>query len=320
MTKARAQLISLEATPYYHCVSRCVRRSFLCGYDSEQNQCFEHRRGWIEERLLNLAQTFCIDVCAYAVMSNHYHVVLHINLEQEKALSDQEICDRWLHFHTPPLLIQRWLKQDALSEAEAVKTHEIIDAWRERLTSISWFMRLLNQFIATQANKEDGCTGHFWEGRFKSQALLDEQALAAAMAYVDLNPVRASMADTPEASEYTSVKARIQALKDNKTTAPCLHPFVGYPRKDIPSGIPFRLMDYLELVDWTGRQIREDKRGHISSALPSILNRLGIDHATWMSVCTQLEKGNMVGCEATIKHAMPKLNRKRISGFRLPDS
>ena len=182
------------------------------------------------------------------------------------------------------------------------------------------FYYLLNQFIATQANKEDGCTGHFWEGRFKSQALLDEQALAAAMAYVDLNPVRASMADTPEASEYTSVKARIQALKDNKTTAPCLHPFVGYPRKDIPSGIPFRLMDYLELVDWTGRQIRESKRGHISTALPSILNRLGIDQATWLNACTQLEKGNMVGCEASIQQAMPTLKRKRMSGFRLPDS
>nr|WP_235187360.1 Mobile element protein [Vibrio nigripulchritudo] len=157
-------------------------------------------------------------------------------------------------------------------------------------------MRLLNQFIATQANKEDGCTGHFWEGRFKSQALLDEQALAAAMAYVDLNPVRTSIADTPEASEYTSVKTRIQALKDHKATAPCLHPFIGYPRKDIPTGIPFRLMDYLELVNWTGRQIREDKRASINSPLPSILNRLGIDQTTWMNACTQLEKGTVVGC------------------------
>ncbi|MDP2571924.1 transposase [Vibrio penaeicida] len=320
MTKARSQLISLDATPYYHCVSRCVRRSFLCGYDSEREQCYEHRRGWIEERLLQLSQVFCIDVCAYAIMSNHYHLVLHINIEREKSLSDQEICDRWLSFHTPPLLIQKWLKQDTLSEAEEVKIQEIIDTWRERLTSISWFMRLLNQFIATQANKEDSCTGHFWEGRFKSQALLDEQALTAAMAYVDLNPVRANMANTPEASEYTSVKARIQALKEHKTTAPCLHPFVGYPRKDIPTGIPFRLMDYLELVDWTGRQIREDKRGSIHSSLPSILNRLGIDQTTWMNACTQLEKGTVVGCEATIKHVMPKLNRKRISGFRLPDS
>ncbi|GLQ73899.1 transposase [Vibrio penaeicida] len=320
MTKARAQLISLEATPYYHCVSRCVRRSFLCGYDSQQNRCFEHRRGWIEERLLKLAHVFCIDVCAYSIMSNHYHVVLHVNQEDAQSLSDQDICERWLSFHTPPLLIQKWLKQDALSEAELLKIHDIIGTWRERLSSISWFMRLLNQYIATQANKEDGCTGHFWEGRFKSQALLDESALAAAMAYVDLNPVRSNIAGSPETSEYTSVKARIDVLKENNISSPCLYPFVGNPRKDMPQGIPFRLMDYLELVDWTGRQIRDDKRGNIANTLPPILNRLGISQETWLNACTQLERGNVIGKEHSIKHALPVLKRKRVSGFRLPDS
>ncbi|EGU61392.1 hypothetical protein VINI7043_14345 [Vibrio nigripulchritudo ATCC 27043] len=320
MTKARAQLISLEATPYYHCVSRCVRRSFLCGYDSERNQCFEHRRGWIEERLLNLSQVFCIDVCAYAIMSNHYHVVLHINQEEMQSLSDQDVCERWLSFHTPPLLIQKWLKQEALTEAEALKIHDMINTWRERLASISWFMRMLNQYIATLANKEDCCTGHFWEGRFKSQALLDEQALAAAMTYVDLNPIRANMADSPETSEYTSVKARVDTLRVSKATAPCLHPFVGYPRTNQPTGIPFRLMDYLELIDWTGRHIRDDKRGYIAHALPPILNRLSISKETWLHACTELEGGNVIGKEASIKRALPTFKRKRISGFRLPDS
>ena len=77
MTRARSQQVSLEATPYYHCVSRCVRRAFLCG------ESFEHRRGWVEDKLLALAQVFCIDVAAYAVMSNHYHVVLHINAPKQ---------------------------------------------------------------------------------------------------------------------------------------------------------------------------------------------------------------------------------------------
>lgn len=129
--------------------------------------------------------------------------------------------------------------------------------------SISWFMRLLNQHIASEANREDKCTGHFWEARFKSQALLDEKALAAAMAYVDLNPIRAALAETPESSAHTPVKARIASLKKEETTARHLFPFVGNPREPMPEGLPFRLMDYLELVDWTGRQCREDKRGNI---------------------------------------------------------
>ncbi|MBY6189238.1 hypothetical protein KUV22_02290 [Microbulbifer agarilyticus] len=75
----RSALISLRATPYHHCVSRCVRRAFLCGWDDRTGQCFEHRRQWNEEKLLTPAQILALDVCAYSVTSNHYHVVLHIN-------------------------------------------------------------------------------------------------------------------------------------------------------------------------------------------------------------------------------------------------
>ncbi|NGN99795.1 transposase [Grimontia sp. S25] len=320
MTTARASLINVDATPYYHCVSRCVRRSFLCGYNDEQGKCFEHRRGWIEQRLMKLANAFCIDVCAYAIMSNHYHVVLHINEGCAKTLSPIEVIERWLTFHQGPLLIQRFIHGEVLSEAEQERCMEIIEIWRERLTSISWFMRLLNQHIAAEANREDQCTGHFWEGRFKSQALLDEKALAAAMAYVDLNPIRAAIADAPETSEYTSVKARIEALRNDQITPKGLHVFAGYPRKDQPEGVPFRLLDYLELVDWTGRQVRDDKRGQIDSTLPPLLERLGIEPKLWLKTASYIELGNMVGSEASVKAALPLLHRQRASGIRLPDS
>lgn len=167
------------------------------------------------------------------------------------------------------------MQGDKLSEAETERCGEIIEVWRERLTSISWFMRLLNQHIASEANREDKCMGHFWEGRFKSQALLDEKALAAAMVYVDLNPVRATIAGPPQTSNFTSVKVRINAIENDKTDVEGLFPFVGNPRENMPEGIPLQLMDYLELVDLTGRQYREDKRGRIDNRMPAILNRLG---------------------------------------------
>jgi len=84
MPKPREQQISLEATPYYHCVSRCVRRAFLCGTDHQSGQCYEHRRGWLEDKLLSLPQIFAIDIAAYAIMSNHYHAVFFIDDKRAK--------------------------------------------------------------------------------------------------------------------------------------------------------------------------------------------------------------------------------------------
>ncbi|KDM93347.1 transposase [Photobacterium galatheae] len=320
MTTARSQLICPEATPYYHCVSRCVRRSFLCGYDEQTQTSYEHRRAWVERRLMQIADAFCVDVCAYAIMSNHYHLVLHINQEKAQKLSDEAVIQRWITFHRTPVLIHRFLKQELASESEKVSCQKLIQTWRTRLCSISWFMRLLNQYIATEANLEDGCTGHFWEGRFKSQALLDEQALAAALAYVDLNPVRAGIADTPESSAYTSVKARLQPDQKHHTFKRVLYPFTGHPRNDRPAGLPFRLMDYLELLDWTSRQIRENKPGHIPPAFPTILTRLGFESQFWLETCQNIEKGTLVGSKTAIRTALPYLNRRRRTGLTLSPS
>jgi REP element-mobilizing transposase RayT len=156
---------------------------------------------------------FAIDVCAYAVMSNHTHVVLHINKAKAEAWSMLDVLERWHSLHKGTLLTQKYLKGDELDEASLKAVAELAEVYRNRLYDISWFMRHLNESIARQANKEDGCTGRFWEGRFKSQALLDEAALIACMAYVDLNPIRAKIAKTPEQSTHTSIKHRVESQK-----------------------------------------------------------------------------------------------------------
>ena len=313
MTTARKQLISIEATPYYHCVSRCVRRSFLCGEDKQNQVSYEHRREWIVNKMHSLSKLYCIDICAYAIMSNHYHLVVNINQTKAMALSDHQVVERWGIAHKLPLIIQRWLHGQLTSQIEHEKCIELIEIWRERLWDLSWYMKELNYDIACKANKEDNCTGHFWEGRFKSQALLDEKALAAAMAYVDLNPIRAGIADTPENSDFTSIQARINALDKHLVTAPCLHPFVGNESNLKLDGIPFRLTDYIELVDWTARQIRPHKSS-IDERLPPILERLGGNINNWLKVCTQLEKSHTtaVGSQAKAIIARDVLHKKKL--------
>ncbi len=296
MTQSRSSLISLADTPYYHCISRCVRRAFLCGEDNYTGQSFEHRRQWMIERIRFLADIFAIDICAYAIMSNHYHLVLHINEAEINNCSDQAVCQRWCRLYSCPVIVSRWQQGELNSEVERNAALTIISEWRRRLVDISWFMRCLNEFIARKANQEDNCTGRFWEGRFKSQALLDEKALLTCMAYVDLNPVRANMADSIEQSEYTSIFERIhnQVSFEDKTekgtNCKPLLAFVTEQYNQQQQGIPYGLIDYLQLVDWTGRIIRDDKCGAISEQRPCLLNLLGLESDTWLELACYFGK------------------------------
>ena len=270
MTTARRNLIDPVSTPYYHCMARCVRRAFLCGQDEFSGKDYEHRRQWVADRIKELADVFAIEVCSYAVMSNHYHAVLYINRERGRLWETKEVLQRWTKLFSGHLLVQRFLANDALGETELQRVEEFAAEYRSRLLDISWFMRCLNEHLAREANREDGCKGRFWEGRYQSQALLDEAALLTCMAYVDLNPVRAKMAKTPETSDYTSIQERAaQACSDSaRKQVPHLKP-LRLQGQNPGAAIPFALSSYLELVDWTGRIVRQDKRGSIPADTPS---------------------------------------------------
>ena len=179
MPEPRYRQVSVEDTPYYHCISRCVRRAFLCGSDSVTGFDFEHRRQWIVDRIRLLCSVFAVDLCAYAIMSNHYHIVVRINENEVGQWTDEEVARRWMQIFSGPLLMHQFLGNASLTESEHAYVAELFTIWRKRLSDLSWFMRCLNEPIARMANTEDRCSGRFWEGRFKSQALLDERALLA---------------------------------------------------------------------------------------------------------------------------------------------
>jgi len=301
MGYARKSQISLQETPYYHCIGRCVRRAWLWGYDKYSGKDYSHRKQWVIDRLTEFCARFAIEVCAYAVMSNHYHVVLYVDVLRARQWSEKEVVRRWTAFFGTRELVRRYLHEKA-SQAEQDAPKEIIETWRARLMDMSWFMRCLNEHLARRANAEDGCTGRFWEGRFKSQALLDEAGLLTAMAYVDLNPIRAGIAATPEESEFTSIYERIRIFQGRRSHGLRLRRF--HESKSKHEGLPYSLKEYLQLVDWTGRAIRVDKRGAIDSQLPPILQRLNIDKEAWIE--SMRPRGNVFG------RAMGRLNHLEI--------
>ena len=317
MPKPRKSQVSLEDTPFYHCVSRCVRRSFLCGIDSYSGNSYEHRRAWVEERLLWLSSIFAIDVCAYAVMSNHVHLVLCVDKDKALFWSDKEVLSRWHQMYKGTLLSQRFARNDVLSESEFISLKETLVIYRKRLYKMSWMMGNLYEHISRQANKEDGCTGRFWEGRFTSQALLDDSALLACMAYVDLNPIRSKMANTPETSHHTSIQQRTHAITQHKPQPNRLMPFLGNPRQYMPKGLAFSLKDYCELVKTTGRVIRAEKAGHIDLVQCPILNRLEISDDQWLTLTTEFEKHfcYAAGAEQMIQNFKIHTHRQRIGGM-----
>ena len=308
MPRPRKEQICLAATPFYHCTSRCVRRAFLCGKDALTGRSFEHRRGWVERRLLLLGNVFAIDVCAYAVMSNHTHVVLHINRTQASRWQTGEILRRWHRIQRGTLLTRKFVAQERLSEAELETVFATAEVYRKRLFDISWFMRLLNECIARTANREDECTGRFWEGRFTSQALLDEKAVAACMAYVDLNPIRSGMATSPSNAAYTSLHKRIRCINEGLPASPLL-PFKNEVSAETEH-LPFNYSDYQNQVELTAeilRGVTNHKRPE--TGLPLCVS-LGFSISQWTQLTSKFEV-SFSGPAGSIQALMRYKNKTR---------
>ncbi len=162
------------------------------------------------ERIWQLAPLFAVEVDAYAVMDNHFHLVLHHDPKACEAWSDEEVARRWVEAYPPREAGD--VREDRKAEAIELLLDctDRLAAARQALGSLSGFMKHLKQPIAVRANREDGCKGHFFEQRFYSGALLGQEAVIAAMAYVDLNPVRARIARRAEECAFTSLAERVR--------------------------------------------------------------------------------------------------------------
>jgi hypothetical protein len=313
MTIARTHLVDASVTRWYHCISRCVRRAFLLGEGDSD------RKLWIDNRLAELADIFSIAVGGFSVMDSHLHVLIRLDPEEAAGWSDEEVVRRWGRLFPPRdksglaiAVSNAWVEWRLKDAAWVAKT-------RERLQSLSWFMKCLKEPLARLANLQDKTRGFFFEGRFKSVAILDDESLLAVCAYIDLNPVAAGIAQVPEASEHTSIKERVEHVKKQGRTEDLqaarngsvagsaasegleegnwLCPIedrrrLGSSRAGMLEG--FSLGNYLVLVDYTSRLFREGK-ATISREVTEVLDRIGTTAETWQARLEKLRSGRLLG-------------------------
>ncbi len=314
MTISRSRLVDTDVTRWYHCISRCVRRAMLLSEDDSPG-----RKDWIGRRLKELDQVFAISVGGFSFMDNHLHFLLRIDVDQAAQWSPLEVARRWMTLY-PPRSADR---KPAKVTDEFLKLKAENPVWveetRKRLSSLGWFMKCLKEPLARMANKQDGCTGAFFEGRYKSIAILDEESLLSVCAYIDLNPMAAGIVSLPEESPHTSIKERVEHLKaggritdvseirSGSVAAAAVSDGVeldlwlvpiedrrskGELREGMREG--FTLGQYLLLVDYTSRLVRDGKAS-VTSDVESIFARLGSSAEGWTSRLLKLSGAKLVG-------------------------
>ena len=215
MVTPRRDLVDPVEPMAYHLVSRCVRRSWLCGVDRYTGIDYSHRKPLLEQRIVRLSEAFAVDLWAYSVMSNHFHQAVHYDPLAHRHWSEDEVVRRWLHAFPPAGSGRRGADARLQAQERLLEQPERLAHCRVRLGSLSAYMQHLKQPFAYQCNREDGARGHFFEERFYSGAILDEESFLATMAYVDLNPVRAEVAQVIEHCEHTGIAHRLRVTKNS---------------------------------------------------------------------------------------------------------
>jgi REP element-mobilizing transposase RayT len=211
----RRDVVDPSVVQIFHVFNRCVRRAFLCGCDAITGQDYSHRKSWLQNRMEFLAGIFAFDIATFAIMSNHFHLVLRSRPDIVAAWSDHDVVWRNLKLQG-----KAWFREDgAERKSTAREIGRILDdpveveRIRGKLSDLSFLMSYFDEHIAKKSNREDGVQGAFWEGTYGCELIEDENSLLACMAYVDLNPIRAMLAQSLEESDFTGAFERIHELR-----------------------------------------------------------------------------------------------------------
>ena len=313
MTTARQDIIAKDRNERYHISCRCVQKAWLLGTDPDTGNDYNHRKDWIPDKLKFYQKIFCIDLGAYAVMDNHFHIIIENRIDLANKLTDKEIVFRWLLLH-PTREAKKAKRVEPTSDEINEKLITLdLEKTRQRLCDISWYMKEFNWSIAYRANREMNRKGKFFEARFNCQYLADDAAVLTCMIYVDLNVIRARAAKSVEESVFTSAHDRSVAdlAMKNLETFSAIQPAtltLTYPQEqeiknqielvknhhwlaplksDVSSDLkPFlniTLDKYLDLLDYTGRAYHKDKPGIIPGTIAPILMAMDLNHNLWMA-------------------------------------
>ena len=313
MTIARAELVDTDLTRWYHCVLRCVRGASLLGAGD-----FD-RKQWIENQLEELSQKFAISIAGFSILDNQVHLLARLDTDLVESWSDEEIVMRWGRVIPPrdqkgqvfpPT--QEWAR-GRLREGTAAATA------RERLASLSWFMKCLKEPLSRLANRSDGTRGTFFEGRFRTVAILDDKALLATCASIDLIPVAEGLALVPRAGSHTSIKRRIDHAAAQRSAANRKVAKRGGPRVAARGVGPeeslwlcpierrrganstregmfegLSLDDYVLILNYTARFLR-DGEAPIPRPLKEVFARLEIQPESWHTLLINLSSERVFG-------------------------
>ena len=189
-----------------------MRRALLLGEPGR------NRKGWIERRIKELAEIFAMAVGGFAILDNHLHLLVRLGPQVANGWPDEDVVRRRGRLFPPRDKTRQALPVTDAWVQDRLKDLKWVGTARQRLQSLSWFMKCLKELLSRLANRQDQTRGAFFEGRFKSVAILDEESLLATCAYIDLNPVRAGIAPAPETSPHTSIKQRVEHVQEQGRT------------------------------------------------------------------------------------------------------